>query len=166
MVKTLLPGLLSFSFFFYPSPPRPPRTAPLLFLTHVCSLASPVLPSPASSRLCPTCLHLAVQFTRKGCVTVYLPPPPSPPSVSMAEGIRRYTCACTQISAMRSMLAVMSLTASRTHYHSESEPSVGTPPPSALQRHQPRAAAACLQRRRCWYYGEQRWGLGGGVDRL
>lgn len=33
-----------------------------------------------------------------------------------------------------------------THYHSESEPSVGTPPPSTLQHHQPRAAA-CSERR-------------------
>ncbi|KAM7413295.1 hypothetical protein PAMA_020603 [Pampus argenteus] len=42
-----------------------------------------------------------------------------------------------------------------SHYHSKSELPVGTPPPSALQQHLPRAAA-CSERRGCWNYCEER----------
>lgn len=52
-----------------------------------------------------------------------------------------------------------------SHYCSESEPAVGTPPPSALQQHQPRAAA-CSERRGCWYYcGERERGERQKVER-
>lgn len=55
-------------FFFLSSSPSSHSPPPLL--TLVCLPALAVLPSPASSLLCCTCLHLAVQYMRRGCVVL------------------------------------------------------------------------------------------------
>lgn len=62
---------------------------------------------------------------------------------------------CGELNTLASRKACCDVIDCFSHYHSESALSVGTPPPSALRQHQS-WAAACSERRGCWYYYEGR----------